>query len=310
MLEKNDYPVDIKKERPQVLKEIEKKQIVVFQLVDKLSKKDKKTGRKRFKRRHLIESSFVGYDDDGNATEFRYYKSKRQAGKNGVQDLRFTPEFLHFENEGRIKINFGEGLNENLDLYLYLKNHPRRANNSRGEGVRMPLFYMINENLEALEYEQQQAAFAEMKKLLWDPKERMNDEDLSVIAKALRIPEVDSMNGARVRKEIEKVCFKIPQRFLGLKKLDGETEMRADIQQALELSILNFDNLKLRWMMTDASSGNTSMLCPVRKTDDPATTLTFFLKHNDDNDHYGRIKELIADTKKPKVKAKAKVEAE
>ncbi len=301
MLEKNEYVVDIKKERKKIQSLIGNKKFVTFQLVNSLSKVDPKTKRRTYKRRHLIESAFTVYDDDGNTSEFRYYKNKRQAGKNGVHDMKYTPEFLTFENEGRIIINLGENQSENLDLFLALYNHGRRANNKNGDGSRRPLFYLVDENAEALEYAQKKEASSEMEKLLWS-KERINDEDLTTIARALRIGGVEDMNIQRIQQEIEKACKSNPQRFLNLKKLDGETEMRADIQKATEIGALKFESLKLQWLMMDGD--NVAVLSRVRKTDDPSSALVYFLKNNDDNDHYGRIKELIAESKKPKVKAK------
>ena len=143
-----------------------------------------------------------------------------------------------------------------------------------------------------------------MERLLWTKDHRLSNEDLTIIARALRIPGVEDMNIQLIQKEIERVCKSNPQRFLNLKKLDKETEMRADIQNAVEKGILNFDSKpnKRKWSMTDG--GNTAELCSARKTDDPVSSLVFFLKNNDSNDHHGRIKELIVETKKATVKAK------
>lgn len=303
MLEKNEYPVDFKNKelKSEIKNLIGNKKSVVFQLVNSLSKVDPKTGIRTFKRRHLIEAAYTSYDVDGNTTEFRYYKNKRQNGRNGVHDMKYTPEFLTFENGGRISINLGSQQNENLDLFWALYNHGRRASNQNGEGSKRPLFYLVDENVEALEYAQKKEAASEMDKLLWNPTDRLPEDELFKIARALRIRGVDDMNIQRVQQSIDSICKGSPQRFLNLIKTSDETSMRANIQSAVEIGVLIFDKIKLEWLMSDGE--NKASLCTVRKTDDETSALVLWLKNNDDNDHHGRIKELISESKKAKIKA-------
>lgn len=300
MLEKNDYPVEIKKHRQEILKIVGKKNVVTFQLVNSLSRVDPKTGRRRYKRRHLIENVYVTNDDKGETIEFRYYKNKRDKGRGGISNMAYTPEFSMFENGGKININIGEGQNENLDLFWFLWNHNRKASNKNETGSKRPLFYFVDENQEALLYAQKMEADAEMRKLLWDKSDRLDNDVLETIARALRIPGVDEMNIERVQQEIQKTCATNPQRFLNLIKSDKETGMKSVIQEAQEVGCLVFDNKKLNWLMTDGDRQFT--LCPVRGTDDNVNALVHFLKNNDDNDHFGRIKELIKEAKAPAVK--------
>jgi hypothetical protein len=299
MLEKNDYPVEIDKHRKEILSIIGKKNVVTFQLVNALSRLDEK-GRRRYKRRHLIENVYTTNDEKGNTIEFRYYKNKRDKGKGGISAMSYTPEFSMFENGGKININVGEGQNQNLDLFWFLWNHNRKASNKNETGSGRPLFYFVDENQEALEYAQKMEADAEMRKLLWDKSDRLDNEDLETIAKALRIPGVDEFNIQRVQQEIQKLCGNNPRRFLNLIKADKETTMKAVIQDAQDFGFLLFDNKKLQWLMTDGE--NQAPLCPVRKTDDNVSALVYFLKNNDDNDHYGRLVEMIAEEKAPAVK--------
>lgn len=299
MLTKNDYPVEMDKHRKEILKIIGKKNVVTFQLVNSLSWLDGQ-GRRRYKRRHLIENVCVTNDEKGNTVEYRYYKSKREKGKGGVSNIAYTPEFSMFENGGKININVGEGQNENLDLFWFLWNHSRKASNKNETGSRRPLFYFIDENQEALLYAQKMEADAEMRKLLWDKKDRLENEELEDIARALRIPGVDQMNIQRVQQEIQRTCATNPQRFLNLIKSDDETKMKSVIQEAQENGMLLFDNKKLQWIMIDGEKQ--AVLCPVRKTDDNVNALVYFLKHQDDNDHYGRIVEMLEEEKAPTVK--------
>jgi len=299
MLEKNDYPVDIKKERRSIIGKVGRKKIVTFKLVNSLSKTNKETGKKVYKRRHAFETAYVTNDKEGNSEEYRYYKTKSQKGKNGTNDIRYTPEFVMFEN-GLLHVNLGDGQNENLDLFQFLMNHPRRANSNRGDGVKRPLFYFVDENQEALEYALKKQASSEMDNLLWNPANRLSDDELFTIAKALRIHNVEDMNIERVQTSIEKQCKSNPQRFLNLRKMDDETVMRAVIQDAVENNILLFDNIRSSWTFVDGDSK--VQLCTVRKTDDERTTLVHHLKQNDDLDYFSRIKEMVHDAKKPSVK--------
>jgi hypothetical protein len=299
MLEKNDYPVDIKKERKSIIGKVGRKKVVTFKLVNSLSKVNKETGRRQYKRRHAFETAYVTNDKDGNSEEYRYYKTKNQRGKNGTNDIRYTPEFVMFE-DGLLHVNLGDSQNENLDLFQFLMNHPRRANNNKGEGVKRPLFYLIDENQEALEYALKKQASSEMDNLLWNPSNRLSDEDLYTIAKALRIPNVEDMNIQRVQTSIEKACKGNPQRFLNMRTIDDETAMRAVIQGAVENNILLFDSVRSSWTFIDGESK--VQLCTVRKTDDERTTLVHHLKQNDDLDYFSRIKELVHESKKPQVK--------
>jgi len=301
MLEKNGYKVDFKKEKLTVKEIVGNKQSVTFQLVNSLSKVNPKTGKRTYKRRHLLEAAYVSNDEDGNSTEWRFYKSKNQKGKNGVDETKYTPEFLTIEQNGALTIQLGPNQSENIDLFWFFYYHPRRANNKNGDGSRRPLFYMIDENAEAMEYAQKKHASSEMEKLLWNEKDRLADEELINIAKALRVPGVADMNIERVQLEIEKLCKNNPNRFLALKGGNKETEMRAAIQDATEKGFLLL-NRKNEWEMIDGEI--TATLCNVRKTDDPITTLVHFFKNIDDNDHYGRIKEMITAPKKAFVKSK------
>jgi hypothetical protein len=299
MLEKNDYPIEIGKIRKEILSVIGKKTVVQFQLVNSLSRVDR-NGKRTYKRRHLIENVYTTFDKQGNTVEMRYYKNKRDKGRGGVSNISYTPEFSMFENKGKLIINVGENQDQNLDLVWFLWNHDRRAGNKDGTGSKRPLFYFIDENKEAIEFAQKMEAEAEMKKLLWHPKDRLGNEELETIAKALRVSNVDDMNIERVQTEIQKICGNTPQRFLNLRKVDKETKMRASIQKAQEIGILIFDNKKLEWSMLDGDKKAT--LCPVRKTDDQVSALIYFLKNNDDNDHIGRINEIIEESKMASVK--------
>jgi hypothetical protein len=299
MLEKNGYPVEMEKHRKEILKIVGRKKRVTFQLVNSLSRVDER-GRRRYKRRHLIENVFVSNDDKGNTVEFRYYKNKREKGNNSYSNIAYTPEFTMFENEGKVDILLGDSQNQNLDLFWFLWNHNRKASNKNETGSKRALFYFVDENREALEFAQKMEADAEMRKLLWDKDSRLSNDELITIARALRVVGVDDMNIQRVQTEIQKKCQNNPHRFLNLQKSDKETEMKSKIQQACEAGILNFDKTKLQWYMTDG--GNSAKLCPVRKTDDNVSALIYFLKNNDDNDHYGRILELVKELKVPALK--------
>jgi len=300
MLEKNEYPVTFtKKDGTELTKLIGNKRVVEYQLVNSLSRIDRNTGKRIFKRSHRIESAYVGYDNNGNTEEFRYFQNKSGKGKDGL--ISYMPEFLAFENGGKIKINLGENRSENRDLFHFLNNHPRRANNKNGDGSRRPLFYLVDNNAEAIEYAQNKRATSEMDKFLWSG-DQIEEGLARTIAKALRIEEVDEMNDAATRKAIEIQCKKNPNRFLNFLNQEEDTNMRADIQTASELSILRYDNKKYEWFLYDADSENEAKLCRIRSADDPTSALVVYFKMEDDNEDLARVRELIKTESKKKKK--------
>jgi len=301
MLLKNDKKVDISKfddvSRKDLKAIIGRKQVITFQLVDQLSRPGPR-GTRTYKRRHLIEAYHQNRDKTGNTSEYRYYKTSRPGKVAG--EIKYTPEMVMFEGGGKININIGDNQKDNLDLLYFLYTHPRRASGPNSKNVDRPLFYLVDENAQALQYAQKREAASEMENLLWNKENRLGDEELITIAQALRISDVDDMIIARIQVEIQKVCKKDPQRFLTLAKLDKETEMRANIQLALEAGVLNFDNKNMKWLIIDGDNRGT--LTPIRQSDDKVTALVHFLKNQDDNDHYGRITELLKDSKLQEVK--------
>jgi hypothetical protein len=308
MLEKNEYPVKFGDKEKKELKElIGSKKNVVFQLVNSLSRVDRHTGKRIWKRSHRIESTYVGSDTDGNTEEFTYFKTKRQDKKNNNMTI-YTPEFIPFEKNGRVKVHLGDGQNQNLDLFWWLMHHPRRANNKNGYGSKdkRPLFYLVDNNAEALEYAQKKRASAKLDTMLWDDDHKIDNETAETIAQALQISVID-MNDSAIRKAIEDTCRNNPQRFLNLMKNTGESEIRANIQKAKSKGILSYDAKSFSWSMTDPDTKNKAKLCSVRKTDEPVATLVFFLKNEDKNKHYDRVLELVSDKKKS-TKGKAKTE--
>lgn len=79
-----------------------------------------------------------------------------------------------------------------------------------------------------------------------------NDEDLRSIAKALYVPEVDSIKDLDVvRVEVEKAAIENKEYFLELIENKKEIQLKSAIQQAIDERLIMFDDKKYQWIYPD-----------------------------------------------------------
>jgi len=271
------------------------KKVAVFKLVNSIH-----NGKNKKPRSYRIPTKYVSSNSNGDTSEFIYFKNEQQKNIGGVMQNEYKPYLLEFGSRGDMMVTLGENQRENNDLFVWLMNHPRRAKNKNGDGTKRPIFYLEDKNVEAAEKVSLKEAEATMKKYLYDPESRLPEDDLRIIAKALRVVGVDNMERALVQTNIEKKCSKNPNLFLGMKSIGKEVEMRSNLHVASEKGILSFNGVKMKWILNNFDSGGKSELVTVRKTENEMDALIYWLKNKDENDHYGKIVELL--TGKPTFK--------
>lgn len=292
---------EIAKKFPKEAGIVKGKKHVVFKLVNSIH-----NGKEKNPRSYSIQPAYATQDEDGDTQEFLYYTSTRKKSVAGVPVDEYSPGLLSFSSRGDFVINLvdADGSPQNLDLFILLFNHPRRAKNKYGDGKKRPIFYLEDKNEEAVERVAAESATAQMKKLIFDPESRMKEEDLITIAKALRVPGVDDMSLALIQTSIADACKVNPQKFLQFKGVGKEVKMRAELQIAAEKGVISYNALKRKWELKDKDSGKTVPIAPVRPIENEMEALMSWLKNVDTDDTYNKIIEMtsgkIQEKKQPK----------
>ena len=275
---------------------------VVFKLVNSIH-----NGKDRTPRSYHIETAYTSREVNGDTSEYRYYKSENKKNIGGFIQETFSPELIGFTQRGDISINIGENQSENLDVLIYFLNHPRRAKNRTGDGMKRALFYLEDKNKEAIDKVSFKKDSAKMSSYLYNEETRLSDEKLITIAEALRVQGVEDMNIQRIQTSIEDKCKKNPSLFLSMAEVNTDVVMRANIQKAAEQGFINYspngrDGSGGRWTLNDTDSGDTSDLAPVRKLEDETNALVYWFNNIDTTRSYDKLVELL--TGKPTKRSK------
>lgn len=271
---------------------------VVFKLINSIH-----NGKDRIPRSYSIPTETRVFDEGGDASEYVYYHSKQTKVVNGVMQDIFSPGLLTFSPRG----DFSVDIEKDPDLFIFMMKNSRRALGKNGDGTRKAIFYLEDKTAESKERVAKRAASIQMQKYLYDPEARLSDDKLRTIAQALRVAGIDENTSIElVQTSIEDKVKNNPQLFLGMKEFGAEVQMRANLQQAAERGILSFNTKTYRWILVDSDSGNKADLAVVKKTEDTMAALVYWLKNTDDNDHYGKIVELL--TGKPSERVSNKQE--
>ena len=287
MLQKDSVNItkDIAKKFKEETELLKGKQQVTFRLVNSIHNgKDKKP------RSYHIPNAYATNDDDGNVSEFLFYKTtKNKQTKAGAVLTEYLPPSIIFSPRGDLVVNVAT----DKDLIIFMLNHPRRAKNKYGDGKKRPLFYLEDKNAEARERVAAESAKARMKKLIYDEDDRLEEEELRTIARALRVSGVDQMELALVQVSIEEQCKTNPNKFLQFKGVGKDVQMMSNLQEAVEKGILKYDPLKRKWSFNNPETEKQAFIAPVRPTEDEMNALVSWLKNTDTDDTYGKIMEII-----------------
>jgi hypothetical protein len=310
MLRKDNENItkEIAKKFPTEFALIKGKKQVTFKLVNSIH-----NGKDKAPRSYSIQPAYATQDENGDVQEFLYYLSVRKRSVSGVSQDEYSPGLITFGSRGDLIVNLVDNDDKiiNLDLFILLFNHPRRAKNKYGEGKKRPIFYLEDKNAEASERVEAEAAKAQMKKLIYDPEARMKEEDLRIIAKALRVPGVDDMNfPGLLQTSIEDACKTNPAKFLQFRGVGKEVKMRANLQIAAETGIIKYDPLKRKWTLNDTDSGKTVNIAPVRPIENEMEALMSWIKNVDTDDTYNKIIELSTGEIQEKSQPKESKDAE
>ncbi len=288
MLQKDGNPINkgFKKEFAEEFESLDKKSTtVIFRLVSSIY-----DGKTRVPRSYSIPSEVTVFEGGGDSSEYVYYKTKKDKVVGGVMQTIYEPSIVTFGSRGEIMLD----VEREADLFIFLMKHSRRALAANGDGVRKPIFYLVDKTKEAKEKVAKKQAVIQMQKYLYDPESRLKDEDLLTIARALRVPNIDAETDiAFIQTSIEDKVKRNPQLFLDMKEVGDEVQMRANLQLAIEANILFLNTRTFRWELKDTDSGKKADLAVVRKNEDAMARLVYWLKHTDDNDHYGKVMELL-----------------
>jgi len=272
---------------------------VVFKLVNSIY-----NGKDRIPRSYSIPvkvTVFEKGENGGDSTEYVYYKQKREKNVGGVKEIIYSPGLITFGSRGDLSVD----VEKESDLFIFLMKHNRRASGANGEGSQKAIFYLEDKVAESKERVAKKSAGVQMQKYLFDPEQRLSDDKLRIIAQALRVPDIDDETDIEfIQVSIEEKVKKNPQLFLNMREVNDEVIMRSNLQLASEKGIISFNNKTYRWILNNTDSGNKADLAIVKKTENTMTALVYWLKNLDDNDHYGKIVELL--TGKPNRKKKTK----
>jgi len=278
---------------------VKNKPQVVFKLVNSIY-----DGKKKKPRSWATPNAYSTSDDHGNVSEFLYYKSKKNnQTKLGTVLTEYLPPSITFSPRGDLTVNA-----QDKDLIIFMLNHPRRAKNKNGSGSKRPLFYMEDKKAEAKEKVASEAGVAKMKKLIYDEDDRLPEEKLRVIAKSLRVGNVDLLSLEEVQVGIEQMCRYNPNKFLSSVGLGKDVTMKSNLQSAIESGILRCD--KGRWTLLNKDTNKTQPLATVRKSEDEVEALISWFKNVDEEDTYGKVMELLTGQVQPSKKSQSNGETE
>ncbi len=266
-----------------------KTKTVTFKLVNSVY-----NGKDKTPRSYHIETSYISSDaNNGDTSEYIYYKNSRQKMVGGLPQQIFTPEFISFSQRGDFSINLGENGKDNLDLLAFFLNHPRLAKSKSGDGIKRALFYLEDKNKEAIDKVVFKQDKAKMDYYLYNEETRLDDDKLKTIALSLRVSGVEDMNIQRIQTSIEDRCKKNPSLFLRMAEVNDVVIMRANIQKGVDQGFLSLDLSKNRWVLTNKDSGDSSNLATVRKLEDPTDALVYWFNNTDNSDSYGKLVEFL-----------------
>jgi len=146
-----------------------------------------------------------------------------------------------------------------------------------------------------------------MKKLIYDEDDRLPEDKLRVIAKSLRVGNVDILSLEEVQVGIEQMCKYNPNKFLSSVGLGKDVTMKSNLQSAIESGIIRCD--KGRWILSNKETNKTQSLATVRKSEDEVDALISWFKNVDEEDTYGKVMELLTGQVQPNKKSQSNAEA-
>jgi hypothetical protein len=281
---------NIQKKFPKQFELVKGKNQVVFRLVNSIY-----NGKDRKPRSYHIPNAYAIQDDDGNVSEYLFYKNtKNKPTKLGTVLTEYLPPSIIFSPRGDLIIN-----GKDKDLVMFMLNHPRRAKNKYGAGDKRPLFYLEDKNAEAVEKVQAESAKSKMKSLIYDEEHRLAEEDLRTIGGALRIPEASTMPLPLLQVSIEDQCKSNPSKFLQIKSVGKDVQMMSNLQKAAEQGFLKYDALKRKWVFVNKETKKEVLIAPVRPTEEEMPALVSWLKNQDTDGTYGKIMEMLTGKVQP-----------
>lgn len=288
MLARNGETIkDLKGEFPKDEKHYHHNQTATFELAPKYYKRDITNGRNLYPSSFSIEN-FYSVLKDGKSDEYVYFKSQRK-DKNG--DPVYTPGIISFR-KGRIVVPKSE-----LDFFIFLMNHPRRAQSKNNDPNRNAFFYLVNHKQDAIEIANKKQQIAKVTGMIWN--DGLPEDTLRTVAKTYQIPSVDALSIEEVKVHLDKKAQANPSIFLESKGLGAEMEIRALIQDARDYKLLIFkkDKSGADWNIVN-DHGKAVHLIAVRAGEDEYARLAKWLLHQDESGTIDRIQEMVARKKK------------
>lgn len=276
---------------------------VTFKLVNRYRKFDAVNKRFQVPRSFGIPNMFSAYTDDGSQT-FRYYKTKRpkQIGSQTIDS--YYPLDTVLGSTGELVLD-----DKDMDLIAYLALHDRNATSPfKAEGKSMH-FFTENKAKEAKAGADLFKKENKVNNLLLS----LKNDKLVDIAKSYNVQGVDSMEPHEIQMAIRPFIkgkdnkdkdnkFNI---FLDKVGSDGDVELLALINDAVEFNVIKHNKDAGKWYLLTQTGKEDESICEVRGGEDGINRLATYLLKFDDNDWRGYLR-----TKVEEVKLEASVKKE
>lgn len=263
-----------------------------FRLVNRLIKSNpnKKNRRKSVPRSFSIEPFYNVTARSGEQAYFRYFKAQTPKTVNGVSFVDFQPVEIAFEQDAELRVM------KDKELWWFLFNHPRQINSPFRDEAKPPMFYLEDKAQEADDKAKISRLRAKALEMIWS---NLKKEEVKVILKGYGQPNVDELSENQIKGMLE-------QRIKSPKGLDDFIErtggasmtIRAQVQDAIDLKIIVYDDKGRSWNYTKPDGTASSMLCPAPNPITKMEDLAVFLRERDKNDNLTYIISAIEAAKK------------
>jgi hypothetical protein len=230
---------------------------------------------------------------------YRYFEMESVRGEGAKAATVYSPDVVNFGNYGEFTFDFsGNDSNPNYSLFWWLMNHPML-------GIEFDLVRPAKDAQNAFEAERERLKVENM--FMTKSPAYIDDEKLVLLASAFKISNAKSIPPMQLRLQVKAKALADIPRF---KKLHGskELEVKALIQEAVDLKVLYYNRSNNTWYYTYAPDASNIMSLVVdtnrpiyvvkpHMAANPNDDFAIFLDEVDGNGHLGVIQECIRNRK-------------